>query len=60
MEGLKILINVINSDKPFEVCSSCHAENDLKEIIVGKTERQTITIRLCKNCREELVEKLNL
>lgn len=53
------MINVKNIERGYEVCTSCHAEDDLKEIKVGITERQTVTLRLCKKCREEMIKELN-
>lgn len=45
----------------YESCTSCQAENsekDLYQIKVGKSETNTVTVRLCKDCMEDLKSKI--
>lgn len=48
------MISIEKIDKEFVcACTSCQAKNgdaDLYEIKIGKTEQQTMTIRLCFDC----------
>jgi hypothetical protein len=45
-------------EKGYLTCHSCGSEDELTEIMIGLTERQTVQIRLCVKCAEELSERL--
>lgn len=40
-------------------CHSCGETKDLIQISIGRNERQTIVIRLCKRCHNNLNKQLN-
>lgn len=48
-----IKIEKLSKDFNYERCTSCQAENsekDIYEIKVGKSETNTMTVRLCEDC----------
>lgn len=52
-------INHVEKDS-VRCCTSCHRDNsevDNYEIFIGKSERNTMTIRLCTDCLKEFIEK---
>lgn len=56
-----IKIQKLSKDFVYERCTSCQAENsekDLYEIKVGKSETNTMTVRLCEDCIEDLKLKV--
>ena len=52
------MIKLEDVDLGYLTCHSCNSNKELSEIIIGLTERQTVQVRLCKNCAEELGEKI--
>lgn len=57
------MINIELMDKEdFRQCSSCLKsieETDIYKIEIGKTMRQTTTLKLCSECLKELGNKIN-
>lgn len=55
------MINIKKIDKGLYVlvlfCQKSNENTDLYEIKVGKSERQTITIRICRDCLCGFIEK---
>lgn len=54
-----IKINHVEKDS-VRCCTSCHRDNlevDNYEMLIGKSERNTMTIRLCADCLKEFIEK---
>lgn len=52
-----IKIQKLAKDSTYDCCTSCQAENsekDLYEIKVGKSETNTMTVRLCEDCIDDL------
>lgn len=52
------MITTENAENEYVICQSCKSNNSIKVIKIGLSERQTITIRLCKKCRDELIDKI--
>lgn len=57
------MISIDGYDKEEYVqCQSClrsNEEHEIKRIKIGQTERQTVTLKLCKDCASELVKKIS-
>jgi formate dehydrogenase maturation protein FdhE len=48
------MIKLENIEDSYLTCHSCGETKDLIQISIGRNERQTIVIRLCKKCYSNL------
>lgn len=57
-----IIVNKLENDewKPCVSCQKSNQDSDIYEVKIGKSERQTVTIRLCYECVCDLIGKMML
>lgn len=55
------MIQIIDITDLYQICDSCHCNNDVKEIAAmgDLTNHFKKSIKLCKHCREVLKNKLD-
>ena len=53
------MVKVELTEESYMCCQSCGSVEDLIEISIGLTERQTSKFRLCKKCLKELNYKIS-
>jgi hypothetical protein len=62
VKGMVKVLEMADADGEYLQCTSCLCSNETKKIysiIVGKTERQTMTLKLCIDCLTALKVKIN-
>jgi len=57
------MIEINRVEPSYRLCNACRSNDDVYEIAIsyqtGRGSSNGVMITLCKNCRKELVEKLN-
>lgn len=52
------VIDLRKSEKDYYQCSSCGSENNIYWVMIGQQMNYT-SIKLCNECRIELIQKVN-
>jgi hypothetical protein len=54
------MIKVAKLESTYWACNSCLSKNEVLNITIGAESSHTSSIRLCKKCSKELIEKLGV